>query len=385
MGTTDTNPIVSPVARRYLHLQLISDVGPIHFRRLLDYFGSPDAILGASVAELQHVEGVGAKRAESIFRSRSDDAVKREIERAVECNVRIVCLDDPDYPRPLRNIPDSPICLYVRGNFKPTDAVAVAIVGTRKCSHYGREQAIRFGEILGRAGFTIVSGLARGVDAYAHQGALRGGGRTIAVLGNGLPEIYPPEHESLAGEVADHGAVVSEIPLDVKPSPANFPSRNRIIAGLSLGVVVIEAGVRSGALITARLANEYNREVFALPGRVDHPQQTAGVNGLIRDGGAKLITCLEDVLDEFGDVGRIMAETATEETEEAASGEGVTIAHALSADEQAILQALDAGGSHPDDIGASTRLESGRVLATLTSLQLKGLAREMPGKRFARR
>ncbi|MCH8253496.1 MAG: DNA-protecting protein DprA, partial [Planctomycetes bacterium] len=213
--------------------------------------------------------------------------------------------------------------------------------------------------------------------------------RTIAVLGNGLATVYPPEHAALADEIADRGAILSELPIDTGPDRKNFPVRNRIIAGLTLGVIVIEAGKNSGALITARCASEYNREVFALPGRVDDPANTAGTNRLIRDGGAKLITCLEDVLDELGDVGRIMqpdeapADTpprAEHDTRDGASPEAV---RSLNETERAVLDAITNGHDHPDSISAHTHLDITRVTATLTGLQLKGAVKGLPGGRFA--
>ena len=345
--------------------------------------------MAASRAELQRVEGIGPKCAESVLAARDDARVDTEIDRAARAGMRIVCIEDEEFPRPLCNTPDSPNCLYVRGRLEPADAVAVAIVGTRRCSHYGREQAIRFGEALAAAGFTIVSGLARGIDAFAHRGALQARGRTIAVLGNGLPAIYPPEHESLADEIAACGALVTESPMHTAPSADSFPRRNRIIAGLALGVIVIEAGKRSGALITARLATEYNREVFALPGRVDQPDITAGVNALIRDGGAKLITCLDDVLDELAAVGEIMrkeivaSSVVSPEVSDAPTAPDV--ASKLTADEAALLGILDDGECAGDDLCARSGMEPGRVLALLTSLELKGRVRRLAGNRFARR
>ena len=296
-------------------------------------------------------------------------------------------MEDEGYPQPLRNIPDPPICLYVRGRLEPTDSVAVAVVGTRRCSHYGREQAILFGQLLARAGFTVVSGLARGIDSHAHRGALQGGGRTIAVLGNGLGSIYPAEHESLAAEVATVGAVLSEFPVESQPAPENFPRRNRIIAGLALGVMVIEGGKTSGALITAGLASEYNREVFALPGRVDNPQLTAGVHRLIRDGQAKLVTCLEDVLDELGQVGEIMRDDTvpSEQAGKEPAAEASKPVPKLDTEEQAVLDAVTSGVEDADEIVAKTRLQMGQVMSTLTSLQLKGVIRRLPGNRFVRR
>lgn len=387
MTTSDTANVISDIGRRYLRLQMTSRVGPIRLRNLLDYFGSVEAVLSASMAQLQHVEGIATQVAEAIFLSRSDDSVDQEIDRASRCGARIVCMKDGEYPRPLLNIHDPPICLYVRGELQPADSVAVAIVGTRRCTHYGREQAVRFGELLGRAGFTVVSGLARGIDGHAHRGALRAGGRTIAVLGNGLASIYPHEHATLAEEVVGAGAIVAEYPMDSVPVPENFPRRNRIIAGLTLGVIVIEAGKQSGALITARLANEYNREVFALPGRVDQPQFTQGTNRLIRDGGAKLITGLDDVLDELAEVGDVMRQYADPpgEPDSDPAHAGELRAPNLTPEEQAVLSALTDGAEDTDEISSASELASAAVGTALTSLQLKGLVQRLPGNRFVRR
>ncbi len=385
MAISGVDNTITDVARRHLQLQLTTDVGPIRLRTLTAHFGSVDAVLSASVSQLQGVDGIGPRTAEAIFRSRTSESVDREIERAQAYGLRIVCLEDSDYPQALRHIPDPPICLYIRGRIEPADCVAVAIVGTRRCSHYGREQAIRFGEMLGSAGFTVVSGLARGIDSCAHRGALQGGGRTIAVLGNGLASIYPPEHESLATQIAAAGAVVSEVPVDAQPTPESFPRRNRVIAGLSLGVIVIEAGKRSGALITARLASEYNREVFALPGRVDRPDLTAGVHRLIREGQAKLVTRLEDVLDELGPVGDVMGCNTCPSAPEARAEDIPPAGPKLADDERSVLDAVADGADDADTIVSRTGLPPSRVMSTLTALELKGCVRQLPGHRFVTR
>ncbi len=389
MTTPDAGGAVSPEGKRLLQLQLACDVGPIRLRSLLRHFGSAQAVLDASRAALERTEGIGPKTAAAIRDERSGERVEREIRRAAECGVRIVSIADPDYPKQLSHTPDAPVCLFIKGTLQPEDAVAVAIVGTRRCSHYGREQAVRFGELLGAAGFTVISGLARGIDGDAHTGALRGEGRTIAVLGNGLATVYPPEHAGLAERIAHGGALISELPVDAAPDAKNFPGRNRVIAGLSLGVIVIEAGQRSGALITARHALDYNREVFAVPGRVDHPGLTAGVNGLIRDGKAKLITDLDDVLDELKEVGDIMRretqgaarDSTTRSAEEARGG----MAPRLPAHEQAVVDVIRNGAELAEAIVAATDLELPRVLTALTSLEIKGVVRRLPGDRFALR
>ena len=390
MANIDDGAAISEIGRQYLRVHLTADIGPIRLRHLLKRFGSPEAVLAASMAELQQVEGIGPKLAEAVFRLRDQDAmVEREIQQAASHGLKILCLEDPQYPQGLLNIPDPPICLYIRGRLEPADCVAVAVVGTRRCSHYGREQALRFGEALGSAGFTVVSGLARGVDSWAHRGALQGGGRTIAVLGNGLGTIYPPEHKPLAEQIisSDAGAVISELPSDIPPDAGNFPRRNRIIVGLSLGVIVVEAGKRSGALITARLASEYNREAFAVPGRVDRPEVSAGVNGLIRAGQAKLVTCLHDVLDELDQVGEIMGadlqtpEQPQEDVAAATTGRSTR----LTTGERLILDAVVNGAEDADRIHQATKLDIAQITSTLTALQLKGLVRRLPGDRFVAR
>ena len=387
--STETGAVITDIGRRYLRRMMVPDIGPIRLHRLLKHFGSLDAVHSASQAELQAVASVGSKTARSIFENRGSDTVDREVARAADCGVRVICREDASYPPQLLQMADPPPCLYIRGTLEPTDAVGISIVGTRRCSHYGVEQANRFAALLARAGFTVVSGLARGVGSHAHRGALAAGGRTIAVLGNGLATVYPPEHAALADEIADRGAILSELPIDTGPDRKNFPGRNRIIAGLTLGVSVIEAGKNSGALITARCASEYNREVFALPGRVDDPANTAGTNRLIRDGGAKLITCLEDVLDELGDVGRIMQPDeapanpqpgAAHDTRDGASPAAMP---GLNETERAVFDAITNGHDHPDSISAHTNLDITRVTATLTGLQLKGAVKGLPGGRFA--
>ncbi len=381
---------ISGVGRHYLRMHLASGVGPIRLRRLIEHFGTIDAVLHASMGELQRVSGVGPKVAEAIFEARSDEkteVVEREIQRASECGARIVCTADGEYPKALLNTPDPPTCLYVRGTLDATDALAIAVVGTRRCSHYAREQALRFGELLAGAGFTIVSGFARGVDGYAHEGALRGGGRTIAVLGNGLSEVYPAEHAELAEHVVASGALVSELPMDVAPDSKNFPGRNRIIAGLSLGVLVVEAGKGSGALITAEAATEYNREVFAIPGAVDRAELTAGSNGLIQKGEAKLVTCLEDILDELKDAGELMARGAPKEDDRGVvrdDGNEVLL-RGLTKQQRAVLDAVAEGAEDIDAVCETSGTDAAGAVTALTSLQIRGLVKQLPGGRFVQR
>lgn len=237
-------------------------LGPIKLRRLLDVFGSAETVLRSSSRDLTATPGVGDTLARAILDRSNDEKIERSISAIHDAGVRVIFEDDEEYPPSLREIYDNPVFLTIRGSIVPTDKLAVAIVGSRRCTRYGLEQAERFAAVLASHGITIISGLARGIDGAAHRGALQAGGRTIAVLASGLSNIYPPEHKDLAEEVASQGAVVSEAPIDGVPVPGLFPQRNRVISGMSLGVLVVEAAERSGALSTAHHAVEQNREEF---------------------------------------------------------------------------------------------------------------------------
>ena len=379
--------VLSESARPHLIWSLTEGVGPILYTRILEHFGSASEALDAPARALEQIRGVGRSSSDRIVATRGADAAGREIERARSLGVRILCREDADYPEGLRRIPDAPIVLYVRGDVTRADTLALAVVGSRRCSIYGSEQARRFGELLAGAGFTVVSGLARGVDAFAHHGAVDAGGRSIAVLGSGLREAYPPENRPLAERLLTSGAWISELPLDVPVRAENFPSRNRIIAGMTLGTLVVEAAQRSGALITARLAGEYNREVFALPGRLDEPM-ACGTNALIRDGAAKLVTGLDDILAELGDVGRLMAPDEPERPPPAAASvtnEGLLAAARLTDVEERVYAAIEATPTPQDRVLATADVGAGETLAALTSLELKGLIRRLPGHLVARR
>ncbi|MBN2445567.1 MAG: DNA-processing protein DprA [Phycisphaerae bacterium] len=371
---------ISDAGRAHLRWAMVSGVGPIAFRNLLDTFGDAEKAWTAPAAELQNVRRIGIKGADRICSSRREVEIDDEIATAVQHGVRIICSDDTDYPEALKRIPDAPIVLYVKGELRPTDAVALAVVGTRRCSIHASEQARRFGELLAQAGFTVVSGLARGIDAFAQHGAVDAGGRSIAVLGNGLADIYPPENRALADKLVEHGALVTELPMRSAVQRENFPGRNRIIAGLSLGTLVIEAPQRSGALITARLANDYNREVFALPGRVQDPI-AQGTNELIRDGIAKLVTDLTDITDELGDLGTIMQPQPTQPHDEPKPPPPAQ----LNTVEARVLGLIGADPRLQDEVLRAAGLPPGDVLAAFTSLELKGLVRRMPGQYIFRR
>ena len=373
------SPVISLTGEKYLRLHLCPEIGPIRFANLLNELGGIDAALGAGVGRLMQVSQIGAKVAECIARGREQIDIQDEIELAARHGVRILCLADAEYPAALRAISDPPPCLYLRGSLEPEDAVALAIVGTRRCSHYGREQAGRFAALAANAGLTIVSGMARGIDTYAHHGALAAGGRTLAVLGCGLCHLYPPESAELAAMIVEHGAIISQLPMQAIPDSSNFPPRNRIIAGLSLGVLVVEAPFRSGALISARLATEYNREVFAVPGRVDSPH-AEGCHELIRSGGAKLVTNLRDILEELGEVGATLM-TPTE-AEVPAAKPSLRAVVSLDENEKQVLTAIGAETAAIEDICEESSLPPQRVAAVLTSLQLKGLVGRVGGDRY---
>lgn len=373
--------IASPAAVEHLRWSLTAAVGPILFGRIVEHFGSAQAALGAGVQTLQGVEGIGPVLAERMARSRDDAKVERELALAEKLGVRILCREDDEFPRLLRHIPDPPICLYVRGQLRPDDWLAIAVVGARRCTIYGREQAFRFGHQLGMRGMTVISGLARGIDGEAHKGALTAGGRTLAVLGNGLANIYPPEHRELAVKVAENGALISELPMTTSPAKENFLPRNRLIAGLSLGVLVVEAARRSGSLSTAARASEYNREVFAVPGRVDS-EASAGTNALIRDQHAKLVTHVDDILDELGEAGEVLKRIGGEASEPAREAPPARLN--LNEDEQAVYAALGKVEQSLEGIAEASGRPAAKVASTLITLQLKGLVRQLPGGRFVR-
>jgi len=384
--------------RHWLQLSLTNGIGPVLARRLIEKTGSVEAACEASVAMLRTVEGIGVAGANKIADALKSAAgeVDREIDKAAGAGVSIICPDDDSYPILLKEIPDPPMVLYVRGVMEDRDLHAVAIVGSRKCSNYGREQAERFGALLAGAGVTVISGGARGIDSAAHRGAMQPlNGRTIAVLGCGVDVAYPPENAQLFLDIPrdGRGAVVSEYALGTDPRAENFPRRNRLISGLSRGVLVVEADIRSGALITARQAvDDHGRTVFALPGRVDNPM-SAGPHQLIRDG-ATLVTNLEEILEGLGP----LPIGATEPTlfsqpkrEDQVTEDVVTKVTTpspkteLSNARQRILGAVDGQELDADGIIDSTGLPAQIVMQELTLMTLKGLIKKVDATRFAKR
>ena len=359
-----------------IQLAMVPGVGPQISRVLLERFGSAGSVLNANRGQLLGVTGVGPKIADKILRARQDFDASAELALCRSMDVAVIARVIRSIPLPLENIPDPPGLLYLKGAIEPRDQLAIAVIGSRHCTPYGLRMAERLSSTLARTGFTVVSGLARGIDAAAHRGAIKAGGRTIGVLANGLASVYPPEHEELARSVAMAGALVSEMPMRQSPLAGLFTQRNRIISGLSLGVLVVEATPRSGSLSTASHAMEQNREVFAVPGPADS-LSSRGCHRLIRDG-ARLVETVDDILEELGP---LVQEVRTDPEEPPVRHPAEL---ALSDPERSLLGRLDDQPTAVDDLIARTGMTAGQVMATLSVLELKRLVRRMPGHRFVR-
>jgi len=360
----------------YLKLALVPGIGPRIMGRLLAHFGSADGVWLATLSQLGSVRGVGPKLATAIREARSSDELSRVLEHCQDHEVDILLPGDVRFPKLLTEIPDPPLLLFARGSLRHADGLAMGMVGTRHATHYGRLMAERIARGLCNFQMTIVSGLARGIDAVCHQTAIDAGGRTIAVLGSGVTDIYPPEHAELARRVAECGVLLSETPPFAKPKAGVFPQRNRLISGLSLGVIVVEAADRSGSLITARHAGEQGRDVFAVPGPVTS-RTSRGCHQLIRDG-AVLIQDAEDVLEHLGPLAHRV---------ETNSG---AVVHTpsemqLSDVEQAVLQAIEVQATDIDQVITRSGLPVPRVLSTLSVLELRGWIVRIGGRSVARR
>jgi len=359
-------------------LNLIGDIGSIRLKKLLDCFGKPQDILRASPEKLMAISGIGEKIAHKIHSLKEED-LDRELALAKKYGLKILTQDDQDYPENLKNIPDPPIVLYVKGKLRAEDKFSVAIVGSRRASFYGLSCAEKFALDLSHCGFTIISGMARGIDTYAHRGALKGGGRTIAVMGSGFNQIYPPENKELCDEISQNGAVISEFPMDTKPLRQNFPRRNRIISGLSLGVLVAEAAKNSGALITADFALEQNREVFALPGKVDSCT-SFGTNELIKQG-AKLVSCVDDILEGFN-LCRQESNVYARQRDNLRVSACNSRESAL--EESKIYDLISEGSLQLDELVEKTNMDISRITDILLRLQMRKLIRQLPGKQFVK-
>lgn len=381
MSTSDNNQLFTSQKDEgqlaaWLLLSMVSGVGPLILRDLLDYFDSPQDVLRAPPSELRRVPGLGPKLCHAIATADQTVDVQSEIDRCRANSIDLLTPKQTTFPAALLQIPDPPAVLYCRGQLLSQDGLAIAIVGTRHATRYGLEQTQRLASNLARAGITIVSGLARGIDTAAHQAALEAGGRTIAVLGSGLLHIYPPENQKLAEQIVGNGAVLSELPTEAKPSRGSFPRRNRLITGLCQGVVVVEAGERSGALISARLSMEQGREVFAVPGRVDS-RSSRGCHRLIRDG-AKLVETSEDIFEELGPMFQSAQDRDGRELHHPAELQ-------LNEQERAVLDAIGADPTLIDDVIRSSGLPIHRVLSTVSVLEMRHLIRRLSGTQVARR
>jgi DNA processing protein len=358
----------------WLALSLTPGVGSILIKRLLDRFNTPKAVFRAPMKELLKIEGVGEKGAAEIKKGPLERVIERELTLLEKVKGKIITLKDDDYPKRLKDIYDPPALLYVRGEIRKEDELAVAIVGSRKTSPYGRWITEKIGQDLAHHGVTVVSGMARGIDSVAHQGALQAGGRTIAILGCGVDVIYPSENRNLFYQIIEHGAILSEFPMGSPPEGGHFPRRNRIISGLSIGAVIVQASADSGSLITANYALEQGREVFAVPGNVG-AEGSRGTNRLIKDG-AKLVESSEDILEEIlpqwrrGEEEVIKAKARIPE---------------LTEEEKILYKFLEETPLHIDAIIRQSQLDPGKVASLLLNLEFKGLICQWPGKCFSKK
>lgn len=366
--------------RALIGLSLVKGVGPQRLRALLAAFEVPSAIFRASRSALTRVDGVGQQTAEAILTFEDRAAVRREMARADDLEASLISPWDDRFPNRLREIYDPPAFLWMRGTLPKEARPMVTVVGTRRCTDYGRAQAHHFGAELARRGFTVVSGLAYGIDAAAHKGALDAGGRTIAVLGSGVGRIYPQKHTALAERITESGAVLSEYGLDADPDAPHFPERNRIVSGLALGTLVVESHAEGGALITARFALEQNREVFALPGPITKGS-SRGTNRLIQKGHAKLVLEISDLLEELPEV--TVKEPAEVDADAIATGTRPD-PDDLSGEAERLYEALSDTPIHIDALCGETGLDPSTALPKLLELEFKGLVRQLAGKQFRR-
>ncbi len=356
----------------YIALNLIDQLGPVRVRALVAALGSAAAVFEAGEDDLRRAEGVGAEMARAIIAQRDACDPAEEERKAARHGARIVAFPDADYPELLRTIHDPPLALYIQGEYTAADRRAIAIVGSRRCTLYGRGAADRLAFQLAHAGFTVVSGLARGIDVAAHEGALKGGGRTLAVLGGALDQLYPPECAPLAERIANgHGAVISEYTMGRAPDRTTFPYRNRVISGLSMGVVVVEADTRSGAMITAAQALDQGRSVFAVPGRIDSPS-SRGTHQLIKNG-ARLVEDAADIFEEF-------ACLLPPERPAPRSDSPSPLPFRFSAEEEAIVDALAEGALDVDTLARRSGLPAATIGALLIGLEMKRVVRMLPGR-----
>lgn len=354
--------------RYWIGLSLVPEVGPIMSKKLLALLGSPENIFNAGVQDLLAIKGLTKEKAANIRDFCSWDAIEKQLKDFDKTGMKAVVYKDAGYPDPLKEIDDSPIVLYMKGDYQPEDRYGIAVVGSRKHSDYGEAVTRKITGELSSSGFTIISGLARGIDTLAHKSALTAGGRTIAVLGSGLDVYYPAENKGLMEKIAQAGCVISEFPPGTKPNRENFPRRNRLISGLSMGVLVVEATADSGSLITATCALEQNKEVFAVPGNITS-MNSEGTNKLIRQG-AKTVLAAQDIIEELAPVlkGFIRAGNRQELD--------------ISDQEKTVCNILTGEPKHIDLLSRESGIMVSKLLEHLLSLELKGIARQLNGKRF---
>ena len=360
-----------PEAFFWLCLRQIPGVGNVLYNRLIKKFQTPKKVFHASPEDLKKIEGLRSQTIEAIISFKDKDWAKKELDQIEKQGITFLTIQDERFPRNLKEIYDPPPFLYVKGELREDDNFSLSLVGSRNASPYGKTMTKRLSRILTERGFTIVSGLARGIDTCAHKGALEGGGRTVAVLGSGIDLIYPWENKGLAKEITLHGAIVSEFPLGTQPEAINFPSRNRIISGLSLGTVIVEASFRSGSLITARMALEQGREVFAVPGNIDSPW-SKGTNRLIKEG-AKLIMDPDDIIEEVLPQYKAPITSRQEKPPETKE---------LTPEGQKIFDLFDSNPLHIDHLIQQSGLQPNLVSSLLLELELTGLVKQLPGKMF---
>ncbi len=358
----------------WIALRFTFGIGNVIYRNLITYFKSPEKIFQADPDELRKVAGITTKAIEAINSFRPNPEIDRELKLIESNNITLITLNSPYYPENLRNIYDPPPFLYVKGALKKEDRDAVAIVGSRYASEYGTRATEEISRSLASRGVTIVSGMARGIDSYAHQGALSVKGRTIAVLGSGIDVVYPPENSRLYDAIASHGAVVSEYPMGTEPHSYNFPARNRIISGLSQGVLVAEASPKSGSLITARLALDQGRDVFAIPGNV-YSYKSKGTHSLLRSG-AKLVESAQDILEELQFKINACPKQAEEET--------IAAPPRLNLEAQEIYALIQNEPVHIDELIVGSNFSISRISSILLELEMNSMVKQLPGKRFVR-
>lgn len=357
-------------------LNMLEHVGPVRLRKLLQHFEDAPAILGAASAQLQRVDGIGAETADMIANWEDRVDLAAELRRVEEFGCRLVTGLDDEYPEWLRHIYDPPIVLYVKGRLEAPDKNALAMVGSRRTTRYGQESARRLAYQLAYVGVSVVSGGARGIDTAAHQGALAAKGRTLAVLGTGINVVFPSENAQLFERIAENGAVLTQYPFGRPPDRQSFAIRNRIVAGMTLGTVVVEAGLRSGALITAGMATDYGRQVFAVPGRIDSPM-SKGCHDLIKKG-AMLCESAEDILSEFEYL-------FPGSNRPPSPAETLSLpALELSDKERKVFDVLGSQETSIDQVVRHSGLPVSSVSVTLLSLEMKKVIVQLPGKLFVR-